>query len=45
MVGYAGGAAFREDALKALALGFGIALAVAAAIEVVRRVQARPGTT
>jgi membrane-associated protein len=43
MVGYVGGAAFREDPWKALALGFGIALAVAAAIEVARRIQARRG--
>jgi len=37
MIGYLGGSAFREDIWKALALGFGIALVVAAAIELVRR--------
>jgi membrane-associated protein len=37
MIGYLGGSAFREDIWKALALGFGLALAVTAAIELVRR--------
>lgn len=37
MIGFAGGAAFREDVWKALALGFGIALLVALAIEGWRR--------
>jgi membrane-associated protein len=39
MIGYLGGSAFREDIWKALALGFGIAIAVTAAIEVVRRLR------
>jgi membrane protein DedA with SNARE-associated domain len=39
MIGYLGGSAFREDIWKALALGFGIALVVAAAIELVRRLR------
>lgn len=39
MIGYLGGSAFREDIWKALALGFGIALAVTAAIELVRRLR------
>lgn len=43
MIGYLGGSAFREDAWKALALGFGIALAVAGGVEIVRRLQARRG--
>jgi membrane protein DedA with SNARE-associated domain len=37
LVGYLGGTAFREDIWKALALGFGIALAIAGVIELVRR--------
>jgi len=43
MLGYVGGSAFREETWKALALGFGIALAVAGLIEVARRIQARRG--
>jgi membrane-associated protein len=43
MVGYVGGATFREETWKALALGFGIALAVAGVIELARRIQARRG--
>ena len=43
MIGYLGGSAFREDVWKALALGFGIALAVAGGVEIVRRIQARRG--
>lgn len=39
MIGYLGGSTFREDIWKALALGFGIALAVTAAIELVRRLR------
>jgi membrane-associated protein len=39
MIGYLGGSAFREDIWKALALGFGIALAVTGAIELVRRLR------
>ena len=39
MIGFLGGSAFREDIWKALALGFGIALVVAAAIELVRRLR------
>ena len=39
MIGYLGGSAFREDVWKALALGFGLALAVTAAIELVRRLR------
>lgn len=43
MIGYLGGSAFSADLWKALALGFGIALAVAAAIEALRRLRARRG--
>ena len=43
MVGYVGGATFRKDTWKALALGFGIALAVAGAFELARRIQAHRG--
>jgi membrane-associated protein len=43
MIGYLGGSAFREDVWKALALGFGLALAVAGGVEIVRRLQARRG--
>jgi membrane-associated protein len=43
LIGYLGGSAFQEI-WKALALGLGIALAVAGVIEVVRRVQARRDT-
>jgi membrane-associated protein len=39
MIGYLGGSAFQEDLWKALALGFGIALAVTGAIELVRRLR------
>jgi membrane protein DedA with SNARE-associated domain len=39
MLGYLGGAAFREDLWKALLLGFGIAVAVTGVIELVRRVR------
>jgi membrane-associated protein len=39
LIGYLGGSAFREDIWKALALGFGIAIAVTAAIELVRRLR------
>lgn len=39
MIGYLGGSTFREDVWKALALGFGIALAVTGAIELVRRLR------
>jgi membrane-associated protein len=39
MIGYLGGSAFREDMWKALALGFGIALAVTCCIELVRRLR------
>ena len=43
MIGYVGGETFREETWKALALGFGIALAVAGAFELVRRIQAHRG--
>lgn len=39
MLGYLGGAAFREDIWKALLLGFGIAVVVTGVIELVRRVR------
>jgi membrane-associated protein len=39
MIGFLGGSAFREDIWKALTLGFGIALAVTGAIELVRRLR------
>jgi membrane protein DedA with SNARE-associated domain len=39
MLGYLGGAAFREDIWKALLLGLGIAVAVTGVIELVRRVR------
>jgi membrane protein DedA with SNARE-associated domain len=39
MLGYLGGAAFREDLWKALLLGFGIAVVVTGVIELVRRVR------
>lgn len=42
MIGFAGGAVFRDDLWKALLVGFGIALAVALAIEGWRRVKSRP---
>jgi membrane-associated protein len=41
LLGYIGGSAFREETWKALALGFGIALAVGVVIELARRIQAR----
>ncbi len=41
LLGYIGGAAFREETWKALALGFGIALAVGAVIELARRIRER----
>jgi membrane-associated protein len=44
LLGYIGGSAFREETWKALALGFGIALAVGALIELIRRVQAWRGS-
>jgi membrane protein DedA with SNARE-associated domain len=44
MLGYLGGSAFRKETWKALALGFGIALAVAGLIEAARRIQARRGS-
>jgi membrane-associated protein len=40
LLGYAGGKAFEDDPLKALAFGFGVALAGAALIEGVRRLLA-----
>jgi membrane-associated protein len=43
MIGYLGGATFREDLWKALALGFGLALLITGALEGARRVQARRG--
>ena len=39
MLGYLGGAAFREDLWKTLLLGFGIAVAVTGVIELVRRLR------
>lgn len=41
LIGYIGGAAFEDDPLKGLALGLGLALAVAGVIEVVRHVVRR----
>jgi membrane-associated protein len=43
ILGYIGGSTFRDETWKALALGFGIALAVAGVIELARRIQARRG--
>jgi membrane-associated protein len=43
MIGYLGGTAFRENIWQALLLGFGIAIAVTALIELVRRVRASAG--
>jgi membrane protein DedA with SNARE-associated domain len=40
-IGYLGGHAFEEDPIKGLALGLGMALLLAAAIEVVRHVRGR----
>jgi membrane protein DedA with SNARE-associated domain len=37
LIGYLGGTTFRDDLWQGLALGFGIALAVALVIELVRR--------
>jgi len=42
LIGFAGGSVFQEDVWKALAFGFGIALAVALAIEGWRRLKPRP---
>jgi membrane-associated protein len=41
LVGYLGGAAFEDDPFKGLALGFGLAMTVTAAIEVVRHLRRR----
>jgi membrane-associated protein len=41
LIGYIGGSTFQEETWKALALGFGIALAVGVVIELARRIQAR----
>ena len=41
LLGYIGGAAFEEETWKALALGFGIALAFGVLIELVRRIRER----
>jgi membrane-associated protein len=41
MLGYLGGATFEEEPWKGLLLGFGLALAVTAAVEVVRHLRAR----
>jgi membrane-associated protein len=43
-IGYLGGSTFRKETWKALALGFGIALAVAGLIELARRIQAWRGS-
>jgi membrane-associated protein len=43
MIGYLGGAAFRDDLWKALALGFGLALLLMVALEGARRLLARRG--
>jgi membrane protein DedA with SNARE-associated domain len=43
MIGYLGGTAFRESIWQALLLGFGVAIAVTALIELVRRVRAGAG--
>jgi membrane protein DedA with SNARE-associated domain len=42
LVGYVGGAAFEHDPLKGVALGLGLALAIAAAGELVRHARRRP---
>jgi membrane protein DedA with SNARE-associated domain len=44
MIGYLGGSTFRKETWKALALGFGIALAVAGLIELARRIQSWRGS-
>jgi membrane protein DedA with SNARE-associated domain len=41
LVGYLGGAAFEDEPFKGLALGFGLAMTVTAAIEVVRHLRRR----
>jgi membrane-associated protein len=41
LLGYIGGSAFREETWKALALGFGIAVAVGVLIELARRIRER----
>lgn len=43
LVGYVGGSAFEESPLKALALGFAIAIAVTGIVELVRLVHRRRG--
>jgi membrane protein DedA with SNARE-associated domain len=45
LIGYIGGAAFEEQPLKGLALGLGIALTVALAIEVIRHLRRRATAT
>jgi len=42
LVGYLGGAAFEDDPLKGVVLGLGLAISVAAAVEVVRHLRRRP---
>jgi membrane-associated protein len=42
LIGYVGGSAFEEDPLKGVALGLGLAISVAAAIEVTRHLRRRP---
>jgi membrane-associated protein len=43
MIGYLGGATFRHEPWKALALGFGAALLITLTVEGLRRLQARRG--
>jgi membrane protein DedA with SNARE-associated domain len=43
LVGYVGGAAFEEEPLQGVLLGLGLAVSVAAAVEVVRHLRGRDG--
>ncbi len=43
LIGYLGGAAFEDDALKGTGVGLGLALGVTAVVELVRHVRRRPG--